>query len=279
MNRIIDEFLEDVKDLNPLPQTAISLSQAINDDSKDINDFVEIISFDKAVTAVVFKYANSVFSSSNVEIRDMKDAVVRLGATRILNAIMGKKLKGFMDGQCALYGYSENELWRHSVTSALAAQNIIDYSNVKINPIAFPAALMHDIGKLILSRKFMKQDFQDIVDSIDPFTPYEKAEKKVLGFSHCEVGSRLAEIWGLPYDIISAIESHHNQINCGLVTDTVRLANFVALTVGEGFGAEYIEIKVGDKIFNRLGIDEVAFEKICVETCRNLDETLALFEA
>ncbi len=279
MSRIIDEFLEDVKDLNPLPQTAINLSQAINNDSKDVNDFVKIISFDKAVTAVVLKYANSVSSASNTTIIDMKDAVVRLGATRILNAIMGKKLKGFMDGQCALFGYSENELWRHSVASALAAQNIQEFSSKEISSIVFPAALMHDIGKLILSRKFNQKDFQEIVDSIDPFTSFEKAEQKVLGFSHCEVGARLAHKWGLPDQIVSAIENHHTNSFDGTVTDAVRLANFVALTVGEGFGAEYTEMKIGDDIFKRLNVDEEIFDKICVETCRSLDETLALFES
>ena len=49
----------------------------------------------------------------------------------------------------ANYGIAEGELWKHAVTSAVAAQ-LIARDKGDDEDLAFTAALLHDIGKIIL---------------------------------------------------------------------------------------------------------------------------------
>ena len=50
------------------------------------------------------------------------------------------------------YGIDDGVLWRHSVAAALAAELERLSCTVKVPPEAFTAALLHDVGKLVLCR-------------------------------------------------------------------------------------------------------------------------------
>jgi putative nucleotidyltransferase with HDIG domain len=81
---------------------------------------------------------------------------------------------------------------------------------VGIEPdIISTAALLHDIGKLILDNLFSKEykivlekSEKEEVNSID-------AEKEILGFDHSEVGLWLCEKWQFPPSLVMPIAYHH----------------------------------------------------------------------
>ncbi len=68
---------------------------------------------------------------------------------------------------------------------------------------------MHDIGILIIAEYF-SEEFKKIkylvenddIDIVD-------AEFKILGNTHTQIGSWIAEKWNLPEQIINAINNHH----------------------------------------------------------------------
>ena len=117
----ITEIVTQAEKLKPLPNTVVKLAQVIADEHSTIDDVTEIIRYDQALTADILKIANSAFSASNRSIDNIRDAVIRLGSARILEMVVSKKVKFIMKRGLDQYGYSENDLWRHSVASALAA--------------------------------------------------------------------------------------------------------------------------------------------------------------
>jgi HD-like signal output (HDOD) protein len=42
--------------------------------------------------------------------------------------------------------------------------------------------------------------------------PLHEAERRVMGFDHCESGRFLAEKWGLPADLIQVVAFHHTPV-------------------------------------------------------------------
>ena len=279
----MDEIIKKAGELEPLPLTAIKLSKIIADQKSTINDIVEVIQYDEAITAKVFKYANCVFYAGNRSITTLKEAVIRLGSGRILEYSIGGHLKKQFKTPLPTYGYSEDDLWRHSVASAVASEVLINsFIKKHISGITFTAALMHDIGKLILVRAASEEDMSQIWDMVQnessPCT-CEQAEKEVLGYSHADIGAELTRLWKLPVEIVRAIHFHHS-VNKAFdpITDVVRIANIVARSIGEGIGKEGMNLAIDDNISDRLELTKESFEKICITTSEKLEIILEMFE-
>ena len=70
--------------------------------------------------------------------------------------------------------------------------------------------LLHDMGILVNTLLFEKE-FQRVLKLAESSeTPLCEVEQQVLGFTHCDSGRILADIWLLPSDIAETIEFHHH---------------------------------------------------------------------
>ena len=74
---------------------------------------------------------------------------------------------------------------------------------------AYTAALLHDIGKLMLANNLPDQ-FQKALDlSAESRMKFADAEQNVFGATHTGVGAYLLGLWGLPAVIVEAVAFHH----------------------------------------------------------------------
>ena len=74
---------------------------------------------------------------------------------------------------------------------------------------AFVAALLHDIGKLVLIKK-LPQRYDIVVKGVEEDgKSFYEMETEVFGFSHCDVGSVLLDQWSFPTSLIMAVGNHH----------------------------------------------------------------------
>ena len=107
----------------------------------------------------------------------------------------------------AISGFS---LERFRVESFLAAKLARRFS-FDINKMdeAFTAALLHDIGRLIIGIAFPRQ-FSAIEHELrGNHARREIVEREALGFTHAEAGAYLLGLWGLPFSIVEAVAFHH----------------------------------------------------------------------
>ncbi len=277
----LSEIVSHAEELDPLPPTAARLAQVIANEKSTIKEITEVVQYDQALAAEVLRMANSIFSASNRKIGSIRDAIIRLGSGRILELIVSRRVKGVMKQPLALYGYNEDDLWRHSVASAIAAENLSRYAKVDISGVSFTAALLHDIGKLLMVRVFPENTMQKILDCMeDRQVSWAMAEKEIFGYSHADVGAYIAKLWELPDNIEKAIR-YHNTVNGDIdsVTDSVRVANVVARTIGQGVGLEGMSISIDSDITERLVLSREGIEKLCADTALKLEEVLAMYES
>lgn len=277
--KTLSEIVLEAEKLKPLPQTAARLAQVIADERSGIDEVSEVIQYDQALVAEVLRIANSSFSATKRAITTIREAVIRLGSGRILEMIISNRVRGEMNTPLVHYGYSEEDLWNHSVASALAAELLNKHIRVNVSGISFTAALLHDIGKLVMVRVLPADDMKKVWARIaESKCSWADAEKQVFNFTHADIGAHIAHVWQLPEKIVQAIRNHHN-VNADFdpVTDCVRVANVVARVIGQGIGYEGMSMSVDSEISQRLDLSREHFEILCADTACKFNEIIAQY--
>jgi putative nucleotidyltransferase with HDIG domain len=250
--------------LAPMPVTAQKLLAVLNDENVSLADIAGIVEYDEALVSNTLKVANSVFFHRGKTVDNPRTAIVRLGATNLFNLVLGQYLRQ-LSLPAPLYDLSEDDLWFHSTVASLAAGEIARISPIEIPQVAKVAALVHDVGKLIMVR-FFKADFRSVLRiSQEKDLSSVEAERELFGCDHAEVGGAMAREWGFPEEVRDAIKRHHESPlkNSHPVLDTVVIANLVAKTMATGLGAEGLNFSVDELVRRRLSLDFNGFCRIC----------------
>src|SRR5262249_21767043 len=117
-------------------------------------------------------------------------------------------------------------LWKHSVTSAVAASALAIRIG-ETEAVAFTAGLLHDVGKLILAT-VEPQGYSNLLKQHGMSgNELANAEATTFGITHADVGSRLLTRWGLPPQVAVAVQYHH--VSPASATSHERLAAIVHL--------------------------------------------------
>jgi len=147
--------------------TAHRLMLLLQDDDAEPARIAGFVEFDPAMASAVLRLANSGAYGEAVRIANLREAVARLGTTKLVDIVLGDALRR-MKSNVPMYGLGENELWLHAV-----------------------AALLHDIGKLVMAG-FLKADVQALVArSEEQGITFVEAERDLFGCDHAEVGGAL----------------------------------------------------------------------------------------
>lgn len=226
----LDEVVASATSMDPLPISLARLAGLVATDQGDMREIVEVVAFDQALTGAVLSRANSAASGARNPIRTVHEAVVRLGTGTVLALAMSSELAPRLAPAVPEYGLGEAELWAHSVMTSLAVDVLRRHTNVNVPPEASTAALLHDLGKLVLAR-FLGPQVLPVLQSaemIGGLRPIE-AEMDVLGVNHAELGALVVQSWGLPESIAAGVQYHHEPGLVDLpITYGVHLANLLA---------------------------------------------------
>lgn len=261
----------EIENLSPMPASVGRLAALVSDPNADVGEVGRVIELDQALTVKVLRLANSALSGSQIAIDTVQQAVVRIGSSRILQLVVGNRVAKVMQQPCDGYELAERELWRHGVAAALAAESVSKAASESVPGSAFTAALLHDIGKLLLTRHFGPQVIEAIQTvMVDDGMLFVDAERRLFKTDHAQVGGAVARHWGFPDDLVQAIELHHDpDAEPNPVLDTVHVANLVAKMIGVGLGTEQMHLKASAEAPKRLGLRQGDLEGLCASV---LDE-------
>ena len=230
----LDALIAQAYNLEPLPLSAARLASLVADPDSKLASLTDVISLDPSLTVKVLRAANSARLAARSPITNVNDAVIRLGRGTILSVVVGVAARKHLQQPVPEYGLGENALWEHSVAAALVAETVEQICKVNIPPEAFAAALLHDIGKLVLGR-FLDARTRELLNEAQEngrLNPLE-AEREILKVNHAELGGLIAKKWGLPDSIVKGISFHH-QPDEGeeRICDVVCVSNDIAVATG-----------------------------------------------
>ncbi len=272
--------------LKPLPPSVTRLASIVAHNDWQIGEVADLIALDQALTARLLGTANSAASASRTDIVQVKDAIMRLGSGTVLSLAMGSSVSTTLKQPIPAYGLSEGDLWKHSVASAIAAEESRAFCRPTVPAESFAAALLHDIGKLVLGR-FLQADMIEVLDRMqhEDGLSLLDAEKRVLGVNHGELGGLVVQHWTLPETIGRAVTFHESPDEISeICCDVVSLADVVAKRIGSDSATEdanpsVAELpKTSDGVCKRLGLARDAMEKLTLKVESRLQEVLSLYQ-
>ncbi|HEX4349570.1 MAG TPA: HDOD domain-containing protein [Verrucomicrobiae bacterium] len=275
------EIINKVKNLPPISQAALRLVNLLEQASISNDEIVTVIKCDNVLTAKLLRACNSPYFGLDEPVSSVDQAVLMLGHQQILHIVLTLAFGSAMVVPLPGYAVEANELWRHSLLTATAAEIVAAeaYTMNVDTPVAFTVGLLHDIGKLALSQALTPEIQQEIRQLIEhEGCSRAEAEKKVLGADHGEIGACLLKSWNLPDDIIEAVANHHNPIceprpRLSVIT---HLANCLAHLAGSAPGWDGFAVRVSPEAAAALNLDDARLENLVAEV-RNAYERVDQF--
>ena len=271
--KTMDDILDSVGSLPPLPDTALRLMGVLNDPRSTLDDIVEVIRYDQSVTSEVLRLCNSAYFGISRQVTSLNEAMLRLGTVKVLQMVMSVHTNSMLRQEQEGYGLERGVLWRHSVAVALASSIVAQRIDLPNANLVFTAGLLHDIGKVVLSQ-YVASEFAEIVRLVtDESQSFSEAEERVLGFSHEQIGAVVSEQWRLPEPIVRCIRYHHEPGALeppDPLVDTVYLANTVCLLLGIGLGTDGLCHRADEAVMERHNLCEQDLELVSLQLMTEL---------
>lgn len=227
------QYIADIDKLIPRPDIALDVLALAHDSTSSIADIARKVEQDPSLTANMLRMANSSYFGHMRQISSVEDIIVRLGLDMLKILAITSASAGLLNSPQKAYNLEPNDLWNHSLASAILASVIGRYAGIENTFAVYTAALLHDIGKVVLNRPL--QDACDKSSTQKDFSDIVELEQFMLGTDHAKVGMALLNVWGLPDDITIPVGYHHTQQGekAGHVhAKIVYLANFLVESLG-----------------------------------------------
>jgi HD-like signal output (HDOD) protein len=173
----------------------------------DVNQIVELVSYDKSLAALCVRMANSVLYGRSTPVESIRTAVLSLGISRVREMLFSKSLSQVIPARRWIV--EPSVFWRHSLGCALLCRKFAEIVEYPDPEKAYLAGLLHDIGILVNSM-ILHSEFRATYEKASrEHIPLDEAEQATLGFTHSDSGRILAESWKIPHDLVEVIELHH----------------------------------------------------------------------
>ncbi len=264
----VEEIIGTIKELPPFPSVAAQALKILEDPGAGVDDVIAIVEYDQSITANVLKICNSAYYGLTREVHSLREGLVLLGNAQLKNILLTGAAVKFLGQDNQGYDLARGDLWKHAVAAGILAR-IISRRVCGGEPASlFTAALLHDIGKVALNA-FVHEYFEQIMALVDAGShSFLEAETEIFGTNHAEIGSKIAESWDFPADIVAAIALHHKPEDAAdddPITRIIHLANVITLSVGIGVGADGLSCRGKEAVMKRFGLGPKDLQAIIVE--------------
>jgi putative nucleotidyltransferase with HDIG domain len=269
----LNDIVGQIDQLTPVPPIAGQIMAQAEDPDSSLAEIAELILNDPATTANLLKTCNSAYLGLSRKVESVREAIGFVGLDHIVQLVMLSSVSQSFKKQPRGYGLGEAELWRHAVTSAHVAKILArKFDRTQHRHLIYTAALLKDIGKLILGR-FVAFSFEEINILVNSKGySFNDAEKKIIGMNHEELGAMVGQKWCFSDKLIYIIRHHHlsnESAREDLETSLVYLADIICMMMGVCTGADGLSYRFYSDVLKRMELTEKDLQAIIAETGEN----------
>lgn len=275
----INDIIKEIEFLPAFNQTAQKALELIKHEDYSVKDLSDIIKLDATLTANILKISNSAYYAKNKEIHDVNMAINYLGKEQLYSLLTLITSKGYFVELMEGYEVNQGELWEHNLSVAVLAESLSDYEKNVDKSILFTAGLLHDIGKIILNI-WIKKDWDKINKLVeDKGMDFISAEKKVLGFTHAQVGGAILKHWHFPKEIINAAKHHHDDtLYDDPIVRIICLADYLTFTMGIMTQMDNMKMKGYTAVLEHYSIKTREIEMLIGENFEKVQKAIQEFK-
>lgn len=236
--------------LPTMPELALRARETAEREDVTIEDMVEVVRFDTAISARLIKVANSPLMRARTAATDLPTALLRLGLNFSCNLITGLAMEQMFQASTGLVDQALRSVWATSTAVAGRASVIArQFTSLSPDEVAL-AGLVHLIGALPI--------LTFIEENLNTFSS-EPELGSLIRALHPALGRKILENWGFPRTITLVPEeychferSYNDQVDCA---DVIMIANALDQSLGENnFLSLDIPAWSSISAFNRAGV-------------------------
>ena len=255
MSVSIDELVNKVGNLPPLPQAAQKALALIRDSKSNMASISDVLEKDQVLTSLILRMANSVYYGLKYKVATVQQATVVLGQSTIQSIILAASVAPYLERPIPGYGLDRGELWRHSIGIAAGARIVAEPFGKETAETAYHAGLLCDIGKLAF--EFLLRN-ENTNHTKWKSMSFEDLENKYFGINHAELGAEIARRWRLADPLIAAINFHHSPELAGeysVIASAVHIGDAAMMMMGVGVGVDGLQYKLDDFAVKQMNFD------------------------
>ena len=273
------EIISKMKSFPSMSGIASKVLNLLDDPSSNAGQVEQLLKQDPSLTANLLKLTNSAYFGIPSKIGSVRHAVVMMGWKKVSKLVIAACVNAMTDRQIVGYDLAPGVFWQHSVAVSVTAEGLMRELKIAESDEIFTAALLHDLGKLILGG-FVEKELEEIEKTAARGIPFQMAEQEVLGTDHAEIGGLMLESWSFPTELVTAVRWHHDPDSApqtNTMTDIVHVANVLCLMIGIGIGVEGLRYEPSVLATKRLGIKPTQLELIASQTLEWANELTGVF--
>lgn len=240
----------------------------------------DLINRDQSLTARILALANSPVYGFSKKISTIEMAISVLGIKTIKDFVFGFSLFNATLDKGDRYFLSD-EYNQHSYLCGYVAQLLAYDFNYPVKSEAFVAGLLHDIGIPIIHR-YMNKEFQ-LISELKFYRRISqtKAEKLILGKTHCEIGATVVSKWNFPDNLVDVIENHHSPIESSFdkkLVAIVHIADFIATKEAPQFLLSSEDEELDESVIEVLNIPDLSYLFDVINNISELIKTVNIID-
>lgn len=249
--------------LPEIPSIVFELNEILADPLSTADDLAQIVAKSPSLTAALLRIVNSSFYGFSAKIDTISRAVTIIGTREISSLalvictipIFRNIPKEIMD---------MNSFLRHSFACGLISRMLAANRNISKTEQMFVAALLHDIGKVILYQYFPELAKILLSQCISSGKMVHQEESKYLGCRHTDISRYLLKEWNFPSILEDNIFYHHDPMyaNEPVQAAILHLADIIVNGLGIGTSGELFVPPLNNEAWERLGLPPSSFEVI-----------------
>lgn len=261
------------------PPVYQKLHEAMQDPDASFSDFSSIISSDPSLAVRLLRIANSPFYGLSSKVETIVHAMGIVGINQLkelaLATILVNQFEGIDKDLVNMQSF-----WMHSIVCGLAARAIAKNMGERHVEPYYTASMLHDIGSLIIYKEIPDKAREILTRCKSEGLSLSTVEEEVLGFTHAEVGAVVFTKWGLPENLVAAVQYHHRPSEAKahpLFPAIVHLADVIAYEMNLGTGGEPTIPVLDPTAIQRTALTRAFLTDIQEYVRDQVDDTVSLF--
>ena len=271
INEIHQEFHHNEVDLPSMPEVALKINKAVQDENLDFQKIADIVQTDPMISARAVQVANSAMYSGSQPVQTIKRAVQRIGLRAMRAIVMSVALRNLYTPKSPLIKKRMKTYYHHSirvgVISHVLAKKIKGFDQEQ----AFLAGLIHDIGIVpILIRADNHDEIKDNAELLD----------KLINSLKTKVGAMLLKQWNFEEELITVAQDSENWTRDVIKADYCDVIQVAQLHCEMLGGKSLVDAPTLPELpaFERLGLGEINPMLIVAQAKQEMNEVIHLLE-
>ncbi len=270
-------ILDDVKSFPSMPAAALKLLALLKDDDASSAQIEQVLRYEPGLTANILKLTNSAYFGLPTQVGSIRQAILLLGWKKLIQIVLTSCVSAIIDKPVQGYDLPAGDLWRHSIAVSVATEALIKLLKLSVPDEVFTAALLHDVGKMVLGR-YVEAEILHMDEEAMQGLSFEQVERSMFGIDHAEIGAKILRRWSFPTAMINIVRWHHEPDNApkpDVAIDVVHTADVLCLMAGIGMGREGLQYQPSEMASKRLGLTQKHIEIVASQMLQWANELAA----